>query len=240
MDKIKLNAKPREKTGKAVRALRRAGLIPAVLYGKGKNNVNLSVSLHDFNKMFREAGTSSIVLLSIEENGEKNVLVQDVSYNSYTSEPEHADFYEVSMTEKITTTIPLVFVGDSVAVIEMDGTLVTNKAEVEIECLPADLPHNIEVDISSLTDFESSIHVTDLKIPTGVEIKDEPEEVVASVEPPRSEEEMAELEEAPEEIAMPESETGEAEAPTEGEEGEKTEAEAPPAEPAEGGKEEKK
>jgi large subunit ribosomal protein L25 len=217
MDKIKLNVKPRTETGKAVGALRRAGNIPAVLYGKGKENQNLTVSVHDFEKMYREAGTSSIVLLDIEGDGNKNVLVQEVAYDAYTSKPEHADFYEVSMTEKITTTIPLVFIGDSVAVIEMDGTLTTNKDEVEIECLPADLPHNIEVDISVLTDFETAIHVSDLKIPAGVEIKDDPEEMVATVEPPRSEEELAELEEAPEELEMPESETGEEEATEEGE-----------------------
>jgi large subunit ribosomal protein L25 len=223
MDKINLKVNLRDKTGKAVRELRRNGEIPAVLYGKGKENKNLSVSLHDFEKMYRDAGTSSIVLLKIEGAGEKNVLVQDVSYDAYTAKPEHADFYEVSMTEKITTTIPLVFIGDSIAVIEMDGSLMTNKTEVEIECLPADLPHNIEVDISPLTDFEASIHVSDLNIPAGVEIKDEPEEVVANVEPPRSEEELAELEEAPEEVEMPESEQGGEEAEAEGEEGEKKE-----------------
>lgn len=238
MDKIKLNVGLRDKTGKAVRELRRKGQVPAVLYGKGKENKNLTVSLHDFEKMYREAGTSSIVLLNIEGDSEKNVLVQDVSYNSYTSKPEHADFYEVSMTEKITTTIPLIFTGDSIAVIEMDGTLITNKNEVEIECLPANLPHNIEVDITSLSDFESSIHVKDLNIPEGVTVKDDPEEIVANVEPPRSEEELAELEEAPEEVEMPESETG-GEEPVEGEEGEKTETEETAEAPTETAEEKK-
>lgn len=236
MDKIKLNVSLREDKGATARALRRDGNIPAVLYGKGKEAKSLSVPLHDFEMMFREAGTSSIVLLTIEGNGEKNVLVQDVSYNAMTSKPDHADFYEVSMTEKITTTIPLVFIGDSPAVIEMDGTLATNKDEVEIECLPADLPHNIEVDISSLTDFEKAIHVSDLKVPTGVEIKDEAEEMIVTVEPPRSEEELAELEEAPEEIEMPESETGGEEVPA-GEEGEKEVAAETPAESGDAKKE---
>lgn len=236
MDKINLKVSLREEGGLTARALRREGNIPAVLYGKGKETKSLSVPLHDFEMMYREAGTSSIVLLAIEGNGEKNVLVQDVSYNAMTSKPDHADFYEVSMTEKITTMIPLAFIGDSPAVIDMDGTLVTNKDEVEIECLPADLPHNIEVDISSLIDFEKAIHVSDLDIPQGVEIKDEAEEMVVTVEPPRSEEEMAELEEAPEEIEMPESETG-GEEPVEGEEGEKKETTEAPAEPTEEKKE---
>jgi large subunit ribosomal protein L25 len=235
MDKIKLKVNLREEKGKTARAIRRDGNIPAVLYGKGKETKSLFVSSHDFEKMYREAGTSSIVLLAIEGNGEKNVLVQDVAYNAYTSKPEHADFYEVSMTEKITTTIPLVFIGDSPAVIEMDGTLVTNKNEVEIECLPADLPHDIEVDISSLSDFEKAIHVSDLKVPSGVEIKDEAEEMIVTVEPPRSEEELAELEETPEEVEMPESETGGEELVEgeEGEEGEKSKPTETPTEPTE-------
>lgn len=211
MEKFKLNAKVRELTGKAAKRLRVIGEIPAVLYGKKKENQNLSIALHDFRKLYTEAGTSSIVLLDIKDSGTKNVLVQDIDFDPLTNVPRHIDFYEVSMTEKITTNIPLHFVGDSVAVIEQSGTLVTNKDEVEVECLPADLPHEIEVDISVLADFETAIHVRDLKVASGVEIKDDPEEMVATVEPPRSEEEMAELEEPVETPELPAEEGAETE-----------------------------
>jgi len=218
MEKFKLKAKVREITGKAVKNLRTNGEVPAVLYGKKKENQNLTITKHDYRKLFSEAGTSSIVLLDINDNGSKNVLVQDIDFDPLTGEPRHIDFYEVSMTEKITTSVPLKFVGDSIAVIELSGTLVTNKDEIELECLPSDLPHEIEVDISTLIDFESAIHVSDLKLPDSVEIKDNPEELVVTVEPPRSEEEMAELEEP---IEVPE--ITEEEAPNETEEGETAE-----------------
>lgn len=216
MEKTILKATKREAVGKGINKLRKEGQIPAVVYGRGKGNINLSVSKIDFDRVIREAGTSQILLLSIGDE-KKNVLIHEIGYNPISSAAQHIDFYEISMTEKITTNVPLHFVGDSVAIIEMGGTLVTNKDEVEVECLPADLPHEIEVDIAPLIDFEAAIHISGLNLPQGVEVKDDPEEVVASIEPPRSEEELAELEEQPQEPEMPESEHGTEETP-EGEE----------------------
>lgn len=230
MERPVLKVQKREITGKAVAELRRGGLIPAVVYGKGKENENLSVNRLEFEHIYKEVGSSAIIKLEVDESGEKNVLIHDVSLGAVSGLPEHIDFYEVSMTEKITATVPLHFVGDSPAVIDLQGTLLTNKDEVEVECLPTDLPQNIEVDISILSDFEKAIHVADLKIPSGVEIKDDPEELVVTVEPPRSEEEMAELEEPVEAPEMPEAEMGAEEEVAEGEEA-ATEGEAP----AEGG-----
>lgn len=209
MEKIKLTATKREETGKNGQ-LRRDGFVPAVVYGQGKEPVHLVVSDKEFAKVNRDAGGSAIIRLAIENDGAKNVLIHDVQYDVLKDVPTHVDFLEISMREKITTTVPLAFVGDSSAVIELGGTLITNKTEVEIECLPADLPPHIEVDIAPLVDFETDIHVSGIIVPTGVEIKDEPEEMVATVEPPRSDEELAELEELPEEPAPAESEHGEA------------------------------
>lgn len=210
MDKIKLKVEKRENTGKALNKLRESGVVPAVVYGRKKEPVALAVNAREFAKVYREVGSSAIIKLAIEGDGEKNVLVHSVDFDVVKDSPIHIDFYEISMKEKITTTVPLVFVGDSTAVIELSGSLITNKTEVEIECLPGDLPHEIEVDIAPLTDFEAVINVADIRTPAGVEIKDEPEELVATVEPPRSEEEMAELEEPVEAPEMAESEQGEA------------------------------
>jgi large subunit ribosomal protein L25 len=215
IEKFKLKATPRDSVGRKVRALRRTGLIPAVLYGRGKDSLNLSITEKDYIHLYREAGTSSIVLLDIEGEGQKNVLVQDIQFDALTGNAVHIDFYEVSMTEKLTTMVPLHFVGDSAAVIDLSGSLTTNTDEVEVECLPGDLPHEIEVDISILSDFEAVIHVSDLKLPAGVEVKNDPEDVVATVEPPRSEEEMAELDEDIEAPELPEAEKGGDEAPAE-------------------------
>jgi large subunit ribosomal protein L25 len=129
------------------------------------------------------------------------------------------------MDEKIKTEIPLEFVGESEAVEQLDGSLVTNRDNVEVECLPADLVSEIQVNISELKTFEDSISVKDLAIPQGIEVLTDSEEVIAVVEPPRSEEELAELEESAAEEEKEaieqmgaEAEGEEAESETEGEE----------------------
>ncbi len=211
MEKIKLQATKREVLGKKVSALRREGLVPVVLYGKGKDNLSLSVNKKEFDRAYKMSGGSTIIQIEIEGEKTKNVLIKDVDKHPVNDSIRHADFYQVRMSEKITASIPLNFTGDSKAVIDLSGSLITNKSEVEVECLPADLPHEIEVDISVLEDFEAVIHVKDIKVPEGVEIKDDLEETVALVEPPRSEEELAELEEPVEEGEMPEAEQGQVE-----------------------------
>lgn len=215
MEQLILKSEKRE--NQPAKNLRREGKLPGVVYGKGKDTTSVSLDRVEFEKAYREAGTSQIITLKIGEDGKKKVLVQEIDWHPVTGIPTHVDFYEISMKEKITTEVPLNFTGDSVAVIEMSGTLVTNRDNLEIECLPGDLPHEIEVDISPLVDFEAAILVKDIKIPQGVEVKNDPEEMVATVEPPRSEEEMAELDEEVETPDMPEAEQGgeEAEAETE-------------------------
>lgn len=204
---ITLNATKRDTKKEKANSLRKKGLIPAVVYGKKKDSLSLSVKANDLKKVYKEAGQSTIFDLDIDGN-KKKVLIHDISYHPVSDEVIHVDFYEVSMTEKITANVPLKFVGNAPAVLDLGGTLIENKTEVEVECLPADLPHEIEVDISPLTDFEKTIHISDIKLPEGVEIKNDPEETVVTVEPPRSEEELAELEE-PVEGEMPEAEEGE-------------------------------
>jgi large subunit ribosomal protein L25 len=206
MEKVIIKSK--ERNEKAAKVIRREGLVPAVVYGQGKKSVPLMINKVEFEKAYREAGTSQIILLEIEGAGKKNVLVHDVVFHPVTDIVEHIDFLEISMKEKITTEVPLVFSGDSIAVIEMGGTLVTNKDTIEVECLPGDLPHEIQVDIAPLVDYSAALHVSDLVLPSGVELKNDPEEVVAFVEEPRSEEEMAELNEEIETPDLPEAEQG--------------------------------
>jgi large subunit ribosomal protein L25 len=217
MDKINITARIRDPKTEKPGQTRRSDEIPAVVYGKGKDNVVLALPKGEFERAYREAGHSAIVGLEVDGKNKK-ALIQEVEVHSVSGNILHVDFYEVSMTEKITTTVPLKFIGDSPAVLDQNGTLITNKSEIEIECLPMDLPHEIEVDLSVLTDFEASIHISDIKVSDKVEIKDEVEELIASVEPPRSEEELAELEEPVAEAEMPESEHGTEDGTAEGEE----------------------
>lgn len=226
-DKEKLVSKERTVIGKEVRSLRSAGQTPVVIYGGGRTPLALTVDAHDFELLYRKAGGNTIVAIEIEhadgKSEKKNVLIHRIDIHPVTSKILHADLLQIRMDEKITTTIPLKFIGDSIAVMDLSGSLLTPTTEVEVECLPADLPHEFEVDLAPLATFDDVMHVSDLKVGEGVTIITDPEAVIAHVEAPRSDEELEELEEEVAEAEAPESEHGEAEEPTEGEETTKTE-----------------
>jgi len=198
---IELNAKIREKSN--LKTLREKGFIPAVVYGKEEKNISLSIDYEEFRKVFKDTGENTIIKLKIEDK-DKNVLVHDVAKDPVTDKFIHIDFYQIRMDKIITAEVPLVFEGESPAVKNLDGILIKNVTEVEIESLPSDLPHEIKVDISALETFDDSIRVSDLKLPENVKIKTDSEETVVSVNPPRTEEEIKELEEKPEEEEEPE------------------------------------
>ena len=193
VDVIELAAQKREVTGKQVRAIRAEGNVPAVLYGHGTESQSLSVSQRSLTKVFSDAGSNKIVSLSIGDAKPNSVMIQDVQVDPRTGAIMHADFYKVKMNEKIKAEIPLHFVGESVAVYKLEGSLIQGLTTVEVESLPANLPENIEVDIAVLDDFDKSIHVSDLTIPGNVELLTDTSELVAKVEPPRSDEELEEL-----------------------------------------------
>jgi len=199
MELIVLPAEKREVLGEKVKYLRAESKIPGILYGHETTPVQLVVSRHNFDKIWRHAGGSTIVKLAIGKGETKNVLIHDVQLDPRTGDYQHVDFYQVKMTEKIKAEVPINFIGESPAVRDFEGILITNKTALEVECLPADLPHDLPVDISVLATFDDVIHVKDIKAPSGVEILAEPEDVIAIVNPPRSEEELAALDEAVEE-----------------------------------------
>jgi len=196
MTDYKLKATTR--TGKA-KNLHKTGQVPAVVYGKNFDNVSIALEKIAFNHVFRDAGTSNLIELAIGDIKPFKTLVHDLQKDPMTEEIVHVDFFKVNMKEKIHAEVPLSFVGESTAVIDLDGSLITPVDTIEVECLPADLPSEIEVDISILDDFEKNIKISDLNIPDGVEVTSEPEEIVVFVQEPRSEEELAELDEAVEE-----------------------------------------
>ncbi len=184
MDTVVLQAKVRD-LNLSPKALRDQGWTPAELYGQGKDNVHLLVKAAEFEKVLRVAGESTIVSLEIEGQGSKSVLIQDVQHNLLKRNPDHADFFEVNMQEVLTATVQLEFVGEPVTVKALGGTLVKVISEVEVECLPKDLPHQIEVNTENLKTFDDQITVKDLVLPEGVKLSLDPDEVVAKVQPPR-------------------------------------------------------
>ncbi len=173
--------------------------MPGIVYGHGFNNEAVVIAKKDLLKAHEQAGQSSLIDLTIADKAAYKVLIHELQYDPVSDEPIHVDLYRVKMTEKIKTEIPIKLVGEAPAVEDLQGTLIQNKDELRVEALPQDLVHEIEVDISRLKTFEDKIHVKDLTIPSGIEVQEEPEEVVALVQPPRSEEELAELEEKVEE-----------------------------------------
>lgn len=191
----KLKATTREITGKKVKKLRKDGFIPAVLYGHGTKPTSLSLKTNEFSKIYEEAGTSSLVDLKIDENNSVKVLTHEPQRDPVRNLPIHVDFYKVRMDEKIKTEIPLEFIGVSDAVETLDGSFVTNRDSIEIECLPTDLVSEVTIDLSVLKTFEDQVTVKDLKLPSTIEVLTDLEEVICFVEEPRSEEELAELEE---------------------------------------------
>ena len=169
-----------EKTRVSASALRRAGSIPAVVYGPHQSSTAIAVSARAFEKVLREAGEATIV--SLAGLGEPlPTLIHDVDLDPITNRPRHVDFYAVTKGEKVEVAIPLVFVGESPAV-EAGANLVKVLHELEVEADPMNLPHSIEVDLSALVAINDRIHAKDLVLPVGVELMTEPEEVVALVQ----------------------------------------------------------
>ena len=185
MEKIQLKTEQRDTNGRTAKPLYKAGLIPAELYGHNVENVHLSLDQIEFEKVLRKAGESTVIELLLPNGQVRNVLIQDVELHYLSNQPIHVDFYEVNLTEKLTATVAIEFVGESHAVKALGGTLVKALNEVEVECLPGDLPHQFDVDISVLDTFDKQILIKDLIVSDKVEIKADPEEMVATVQPPR-------------------------------------------------------
>jgi large subunit ribosomal protein L25 len=194
---MNLAVQPRVILGKKTKYLRKEGLIPAELYGRSIKNQHLSISAKDFKKVFKEAGESTVINLVLE-NKNFPALIYGVNKNPITDEFENVDFYQVRMDEKLKTKIPLEFINESPAVKEKGGILVKAMHEIEVESLPADLPHSLVIDLSSLSDLNQSFYVKNLNLAEwekrGVKIIIDSESVVATVKPKLTEDQEKALE----------------------------------------------
>lgn len=216
--KLELDAQKRIKIGGGLNALRKSGLLPAVLYGKKQDAISLQIPLKDFEYIFQSAGESTLIYINV--NGQSfPTIIHDVSRDPVTDKLLHADFYKVSLTEKIKTMVPVVFEGESPAVKDLKAIFVRNVNELEVEAFPQDLPHEIKVDISGLNNFGDRVLVRDLKLGDKIKVLAEDEEIIATVQEPMSEEELkASLEEpiaAIEEVEVIEKEKKEGESAAE-------------------------
>jgi len=182
-----LAAENRDIIGKKVAQLRRAGRLPAVVYGHGVDTTSISVDAHDFEQLRRHSGPNALVDLSVDGKKAQPVLIHGVQVHPVTRRPLHVDLFLVRMTEELTVDVPLIATGTSVAVVDEGGTLLHGLESVRIRALPDHLPQSIEYSIESLVDFDAAIHVRDLEIPSDATLLTDPDEVVAKVQAPRVE-----------------------------------------------------
>ncbi len=224
MERIKIQASSREKTGKEIaKRIRREGLIPAVVYSS-EANISLSLPITSL-KALRSIHFSESAVIDMEITDAKGaasmpVIIKDVQFHPLTEEVIHIDFFKVSLTKKIKVPVPLLFKGEAKGVKEEEGNLEQILREIEIEGLPLDIPENIEVDVSDLA-VGQSIHAKDLKIAENLKIITEPGATLVTVTAKKEEEveEVAAAEEgaapAEPEVIKEKKETAEGAAPKE-------------------------
>lgn len=196
MEKFVLDAEQRTRIGKRVKALRREGKLPAILYGKNIDPIPLTLNAKDANKVLGTISSSQLVIIKLGKE-KHTALVRDRQRNPIYGHLTHVDLLAVSMTEKLRTNVPVELVGEPVAVRELGGLLVTGVEMLEVESLPGDLPDRFTVDVSEMANFGDTIAVRELNIPPGVDVLTDQDEVVAVITIPRAviEEEEEEVEE---------------------------------------------
>lgn len=175
--------------GKKVKSLRKQGLVPATVYGHGFEPVSIQLNSLEIEKLFDEVGESGLVEMTVDSK-KMPILFKNPQYHPVSDALIHVDCYHVNLNEEITAMVPIELIGESPAV-KLGNTLVAVTDEVEVECLPGDLPESIEVDISKLDSVEAQITVADLNIDRKkVNVLSHAELVIVMIEAPREEEEI--------------------------------------------------
>jgi large subunit ribosomal protein L25 len=179
MEKVVLKASKRDVSGKQVKALRRAGQLPAVIYGRRTEPINILLDAHSANLALSKIGSSSLVTIDVDGK-EYPALVRERQRNYIKGNLIHVDFLAVSLTEKIKAEVRIELTGVSAAVKDSDAVLVTGLHTLSVECLPSDLPDHITVDIAPLVKVGDSIHVRDISLGDKVRILDSGDDMVVN------------------------------------------------------------
>lgn len=191
-----ISATTRTKIGKRAKDELLVHRIPTVMYGKGVASQALSLPRAEFVKLLSAAGFSSLIDVMVDGAATVKAVIKEVQLHPLRNTPIHIDLHQVRMDEIMTVQVPLKFVGESPAVKGEGGTLVKSLLEVEVSCLPANLPHEIEVDLSMLKTFEDAITIADLKLGKGVEVTGGAALTIATVSRPMTEDEIKKMEES--------------------------------------------
>ncbi len=228
MEEIILEIQPREELGKnKVKGLRGKGFIPAVIYAEGKKSQAIKVSHRQLWQLIHQHRLESMVInLKIQDDKKQKgrpCLIKEIQYDPVKGDIIHVDFNEISLTKVIKVNVPVVAKGEPIGVKQVGGSLEHILWEIEVECLPTDIPKGIEVDVSQLK-IGDAIHIKDITFPPNIKVLNAPEAIVFSVTAPIKEEVVAPAVEG-EEKQEPEVIKEKKETPAEGVEEEKTEKE---------------
>jgi large subunit ribosomal protein L25 len=216
---LQLKASVRDLLGKRSRRLYSQGKLAAVVYGHNAKPTPLVLDRLEFQKVFVKSGRTHLVDLVVDGDKAEKVLVREIQTHPRRLGPIHVDFYQVNLEEKITVEVPVHLVGESAAVKRGDADILQPIHSLRVECLPSDIPAAFEVDLTPLEEIESEIRISDLKMPKGVTVLIDPEELVVKIIKKR---EMKVEEEVPAAEALV---PAEGEAAAEGEAGEEEAAE---------------
>lgn len=218
MNREELKVSHRDILGKKVRFLRREGLTPVNLYGPNIESTPLQAETPLLKRLIARAGRNALITLKVDEAKKvRVVMVRDIQRDPLNDELLHVGFFQVEMTHRVRAEVPLLFLGEAPAANTSRAMLIQNLTSLQVEALPADLPHDIEVDLSVLEEIDQSIHVRDIVVDEAVEVLTDPDQVVARVMESKVEKLVEEIEE--EAVAVEEAEVEAEEAPSEEAEG---------------------
>ncbi|HSK87704.1 MAG TPA: 50S ribosomal protein L25 [Anaerolineales bacterium] len=190
MEKVVLKAEKRDVIGKQVKAMRRAGKLPAVIYGRHTEPINVTLDAHTASLLLGKVTSSSLVTIELDGQ-EYPTLVREKQRDFIKNRLLHVDFLAVSLTESLRATVSLNFVGLSAAVKDFNAVLVTNLQSLAVECLPTDLPERIDVDITPLERPGDGLRVRDVKVSDKIQLLDDPDTMVVVATFAKVEEEVA-------------------------------------------------
>lgn len=186
---LELTLDAREAQGKANKRLRRAGIVPGVVYGQGRESTPVQVDAKIFETLYKAAGKTSVVKFRLPgASRATSGFIKSVQRNPLSGGAIHVDYFLVNLKEEMEVDVPLVLVGEAPAVEQTGGTLLHNLSTLRVKALPTEIPHEIEVDVSVLSSLDVAIHVADLNLNRDqVQVLTDGETLVATVVPPRVE-----------------------------------------------------
>jgi large subunit ribosomal protein L25 len=213
---LEISLDAREAQGKANKRLRRQGIVPGVVFGNGEDSTPVQLGAKEFDTLYRTAGRTSVVNLKVPgSSGTKSAVIKSVQRHPLTGNALHVDFLVINLREEMEVDVPLVFTGEAPAVELTGGTLLHNLSAIHVKALPTDVPREIQVNVSTLVSLDVAIHVRDLSLNRDtVTVLTDGDTLVATVVPPRIEEEPEPV--VSEEELLEGEEPVEGEAPSEG------------------------